>query len=283
MFCLQKPHFNPGHVLQSCLPWPWVEASLRWAMYGKFHHEIIKCIQLAAGREVAGMNSWVFSILRALNLPPGWVVAWTYGCCLLLGGVGCGRVLGASTSTSAVTCWDVTADGAVRAGPLLLSSVPPPHWASSVQAQVVACPLVPPQREKWPRIGKTPRWGGNLCTHRQAGEKWDLGNVLLLRKGLNALRGWDAHVPLAQFRVPLFPPGHGLRGAAPGAGGGWEQRKRGLTRSCCWVISFETIGSFDPVMWARTCRCSHWAPSAGLKKTPTLQPTMRAAEPAAAD
>lgn len=37
-------------------------------------------------------------------------------------------------------------------------------------------------------------------------------------------------------------------------------------RSSRWVISFETIGSFDPVMWAKICRCSHWVPSVGLKK-----------------
>lgn len=89
-----KPHFNLGHVLCSCLAWLWVEKPLRWVMYGNFfffpkrqwksYHETIKCIRLAVGREVAGMNSWVFSILCALNLRPGWVSTWTCHHCSLL-------------------------------------------------------------------------------------------------------------------------------------------------------------------------------------------------------
>lgn len=66
--------------------------------------------------------------------------------------------------------------------------------------------------------------GESLHTHRQAGETWGLENALSLRKGLSALRGWDAHVPLAQLGVPLCPPAPACGEQPPGAGGGWEQK-----------------------------------------------------------
>lgn len=45
----------------------------------KSHEETIKCIRLAAGREVAGMNSEVFSILWTVNVLPGWGRATSLG------------------------------------------------------------------------------------------------------------------------------------------------------------------------------------------------------------
>lgn len=105
---------------------------------------------------------------------------------------------------------------------LLPSSVPPRCRASSVRAQEVACPLLPLRREKWPRTGKTPQWGGKVCVapaHKQAGwEDKGFRKCCFTNEGVKCPAaagplGRNEATPHPNWGIPV-PPGPGLRGVA---------------------------------------------------------------------
>lgn len=157
---------------------------------------------------LAGMNSWVFSILCALNLLPGWASTWTSHHCSLLNAATPSGHPPAHQSWPAGVC-----DSS-------LPAIPPEQRATAMLSIVSASPggcssPSPTLREKWPRTGKTsqwagntPQWAGNLCrapAHKQADWR-ELKLRKFVRVGSPAavgLQGWDAQVPLNRIRVPL--------------------------------------------------------------------------------
>ena len=172
----------------------------------------------------------------------------------------------------------VAAAGAAQVCPLLLSPQATCHQpGGTTEPRRLRVPFSHGEGKSGQGLGETSQWGGNLCPApacRQA--DWE---EMGFRKCSRANEGgWvSCSSRAAGARCPRTPsPKFGYRCATrPRLAGSGRlalveagSESRCPPRFCCWVISFETIGSFDPVMWAKSCRCSHCAPSAGLKKTP---------------